>query len=298
VSGLNDEIKNARKNLIDIVKAKLKELLTKILEPLKTALKGKKGNTEGLIPPASGKTKDGTEVEVSFDDNGKVRFSWNPTEMSAEDFIKATANPEECRNAIESKILTAETAARDVLTEAAKVKGGSSPAATGKPSANLPDKSKLLDAINKEAAVLGSVAECTINPDYCAEKKYTYMERPPGGGTWTDYVVKECDGSRSGVIRPHGHHIVLKGPTYPENAQARQILCKYDINPYCACANLVISQNRCHSARYARYVLKALQGADRPNATTENIMAVLKQLAAYHMTCGDSGRADEATDDA
>lgn len=136
-------------------------------------------------------------------------------------------------------------------------------------------------------------AEC----DYCEKEKYQYQSLPPSGNSWTDFAVKKCNGKISGVDNPHGHHIVMKGDRYPENAKARQILCKYQINPYSDCRNLVISRNYCHSSRYAKKVLADLKKADQAGATAKNIETVLLALAAWHMSCGDEGKVDPRYDE-
>ena len=82
--------------------------------------------------------------------------------------------------------------------------------------------------------------------------------------------------------RPHGHHIVMKGDRYPENAEARAILCEKGINPYCGCENLAITTNTCHSKAYAVHVLETLQDADEKK---KSIPAALKSLAQDHQNC-------------
>ena len=89
----------------------------------------------------------------------------------------------------------------------------------------------------------------------------------------------------------------MKGDSFPENKQARAILCKYGIDPYRDCENLVISRNYCHSKRYAKYVLTELQKADNEDATAGTIASALKKIAAWHKTCGDPGDVAETTDE-
>ncbi len=94
--------------------------------------------------------------------------------------------------------------------------------------------------------------------DHC--EKFPYQSRPSGYASWTEYTETKCSKSRAGVDNaPHVHHIVMKGDAFPENAEARQILCKHGINPYIGCENLVISPNKCHSQSYAVQVLRELQ---------------------------------------
>jgi hypothetical protein len=135
--------------------------------------------------------------------------------------------------------------------------------------------------------------------DYCGEMRFGYQSTPPGSGTWTNYVATKCGGITSGIMNPHGHHIVMKGIKFPESDAARQILCKHGINPYTDCANLTITSNRCHSASYARRVLMELQRVDRnPGASRSSIVDVLLSLARVHRDCMDGGMVDPATDDA
>lgn len=55
----------------------------------------------------------------------------------------------------------------------------------------------------------------------------------------------------------------MKGTKYTESEKARQILCKYGINPYTDSKNLVIAVNYCHSAAYAKEAFKKLDRADK-----------------------------------
>ncbi|MBI1310864.1 hypothetical protein GC176_06110 [bacterium] len=132
--------------------------------------------------------------------------------------------------------------------------------------------------------------------DYCADTEFSYVERPRGYPSWTAYVVDRCHGSTDGIENPHGHHIVMNGDAFPENAEARQILCKYDIDPYTGCANLTISPNRCHSGAYARHVLNELQRADETDDEDE-IIRTLGRLAEWHRGCGAGPGVSEETDE-
>ncbi len=134
--------------------------------------------------------------------------------------------------------------------------------------------------------------------DYCADMGFTYVPTAPSDGTWTQYVVSKCKGSTEGIgDSAHGHHIVMKGDKFLENAKARQILCKYGINPFTSCDNLVVSPNKCHSSSYAQRVLQELQKADKPGATKTDIIQALQRLAVIHRRCPDGGAVDPLKDD-
>src|SRR5262249_42725891 len=123
-------------------------------------------------------------------------------------------------------------------------------------------------------------------------------EKPEGGGTWTDFVVNTCNGKLAdGGATPHGHHIVMKGTRFTANAKARQILCKYKINPYKGCANLVISPNKCHSESYTNRVLMELQSVDKDGASATEIAQALARMAVVHRNCPGGGKVDPAKDD-
>lgn len=80
----------------------------------------------------------------------------------------------------------------------------------------------------------------------------------------------------------------MKGDRFPENKQAREILCRYGIDPYLGCENLTISQNHCHSKWYAEQVLNALKRADA-TGDVEAVKRALRQLASLHNSCSDNG---------
>ena len=84
----------------------------------------------------------------------------------------------------------------------------------------------------------------------------------------------------------HGHHIVLKGDRFPQNAQARRILCRYGINPYEGCSNLCISRNWCHSLAYAIHVLTELMRVETRGGAYREIQEALDELAVWHLRCG------------
>lgn len=153
---------------------------------------------------------------------------------------------------------------------------------------------------NALTAILGGTAGGGGgNNGSCDQANFTYQSRPPTGyNNWTDYVVARCSGSTANVNNAHGHHIVMKGNRFTENEQARQILCKYGINPFIDCANLVISPNKCHSRSYAQRVLMELRRVDQqPNANRTQIVQALMRLAVVHRDCPDGGMVDPATDD-
>jgi hypothetical protein len=130
--------------------------------------------------------------------------------------------------------------------------------------------------------------------NYCADKGYTYVPRPPGYSSWTAYVVAKCGGSTTGVENQHGHHIVMKAKFAEYTEPSRQILCKNGINPFIDdCRNLVISPNHCHSLAYAKWVYEKLKEADDRG---DSIEAVLSRAARYHKDCRDPGRADDNDD--
>lgn len=84
----------------------------------------------------------------------------------------------------------------------------------------------------------------------------------------------------------------MNGGRYPENAQARAILIRNDIDPYCGCANLAITRNWCHSSDYAKHVLNELIKAEKQ----KDIEATLTALASAHNKCrqfSTDGRVDE-----
>ncbi len=84
----------------------------------------------------------------------------------------------------------------------------------------------------------------------------------------------------------------MKGDRYPENKKARQILCKYGIDPYIGCENLVVSQNWCHSAWYAQQVWAKLKNAK----STRAVKAALNELAGIHRRC-DGDKSGEVKDE-
>ena len=87
--------------------------------------------------------------------------------------------------------------------------------------------------------------------DYCADK-FTYVSTPPSGNSWTQYVKDKCSGKKAGPqTSVHGHHIVMKGKFKDLLKPVQNILCKYDIDPFTGCDNLVIARNWCHTKRYA-----------------------------------------------
>ncbi len=144
----------------------------------------------------------------------------------------------------------------------------------------------------KQAALVNNASR-----DCCAQMGFTYVPTAPSDGTWTQYVVSKCEGSIEGVDSAHGHHIVMKGDKFPENAKAREILCKYRINPFTSCANLVVSPNKCHSSSYAIRVLQELERVDKPGATKDDIIEALKRLAVVHKNCPEGGKVDPLKDD-
>ncbi|ODA36608.1 polymorphic toxin-type HINT domain-containing protein [Planctopirus hydrillae] len=139
-----------------------------------------------------------------------------------------------------------------------------------------------------------------VSCDYCGDIGATYTSTPPSGGTWLECIRINCPGKAGtalGVPYPHGHHIVMKGNKYPENEQARQILCKYGINPYTGCANLVVARNHCHSAQYAKQVLAYLQAADKQGADPTAIQKALQDAAGWHERCRDPEKVNDRTDE-
>lgn len=91
----------------------------------------------------------------------------------------------------------------------------------------------------------------------------------------------------------------MKGDKFtPLEYDSREILCKYDIDPFCGCANLAITQNRCHSEAYAQRVFNDLKAVDEgENPTPGKIEEVLVKLAEWHSTCGDPGSVDKVLDE-
>lgn len=77
----------------------------------------------------------------------------------------------------------------------------------------------------------------------------------------------------------------MKGDAFPENAQARSILCEYGINPYTDCANLVIAQNHCHSRAYAQRTLRLLQEVKNTGGTVQDIEDALARAADLFSKC-------------
>lgn len=57
-------------------------------------------------------------------------------------------------------------------------------------------------------------------------------------------------------------YIVMKGNRFDANADAREIFCKFGIDLFCGCENLVIARNWCHSEEYADRVLELLESAN------------------------------------
>ena len=140
----------------------------------------------------------------------------------------------------------------------------------------------------------------TQPPDCNPCKDYAYKAKPDGFATWTAYVQTKCVSFAdiSSIPNAHGHHIVMKGNRFPENEKARKILCKYKINPYTDCENLVIAQNHCHSQAYATEVLNQLDAEDKSgNATTASIAQVLTELARWFKNCKLGGEVDVTTDE-
>ncbi len=79
----------------------------------------------------------------------------------------------------------------------------------------------------------------------------------------------------------------MKGDRFPENTMARRILCKHGIDPYTGCENLAITKNHCHSAAYAKWVLKQLTKADPQGYSV--VVERLAQLAIDHDRCSFVG---------
>jgi len=84
----------------------------------------------------------------------------------------------------------------------------------------------------------------------------------------------------------------MKGNRYTENKEARQILCKNDIDPFVGCANLVVARNWCHSREYAKAVLKAVKAADKQGPT--RVARALEELAEQFARCPYGGENLEA----
>ena len=76
--------------------------------------------------------------------------------------------------------------------------------------------------------------------------------------------------------------IVLDNLT-PATRAARQILCKYEINPYTGCENLAYSKLHCHSDQYAVAVYNALARVE--NDGKGKVAKVLSELAKQHRNC-------------
>src|SRR5262249_4592070 len=126
-------------------------------------------------------------------------------------------------------------------------------------------------------AALGAFAAAleAESPDHCAMRGFTYLPRPPGGGTWTTYVRSDRCGNRTAPETPeraipHGHHIVMKQRFLTILAPVQQILCKHGIDPF-GCReteealkgrNMVIAQNWCHTTKYAQRIVAFITAED------------------------------------
>ena len=170
-----------------------------------------------------------------------------------------------------------------------KAQNAPKPPSTEKPEAESTLAKKMTELVDAVKMAVEGIEEsgCLDKVNWCTA--YQKKERAPSTySSWTDYVERGCGKKQEGpAVHLHGHHIVLKGDRYTENAAARRILCKHGINPYTGCENLAITRNWCHSEKYAQHVLAELTDADSEGRAS--VVARLGKLALRHHNCSWPG---------
>ena len=168
-----------------------------------------------------------------------------------------------------------------------KAQNAPKPPSTEKPEAESTLAKKMAELVEAVKMAVEGIEKsgCLDKVNWCAGIKPA--KRAPVGGSWAKYVTRKRTKGGCEKTGPassgHGHHIVMKGDRFPENAEARRILCKHGINPYTGCENLAITKNWCHSKSYAKFVLDQLRDVE-PGGRAK-IVEALKKLADRHNRC-------------
>jgi len=278
------------------IAAPFKALFDRLLAKL-----GLKTGEDTLVVPAESSGESGkAKVTVAVTAAGEVLIGTSPGEPFDEIKPRIKADKVAEAQTLHNKVVELTPAAK-TEKEALKGKKNAPAKKPGEPS-SLSEGAPAGKALSKASKDEAEFLEKHL-VDHCLDRTPPFKKVTKASEynakykTWTEMVVAECDGSKKGVTNPHGHHIVMKGDAYPENAKSRQILCKHGINPFTDCRNLVVARNWCHSKEYAVVTLKRLTKADLEGTPVEN---VLKILAAEFATCKFGGidlSVDDVTDE-